>query len=345
MTYARHFLSDSVAPARNLTSLAAALVLGHAACTPSAVSYSCEVDADCAGGEVCQEGVCLPDADAGRADAGRSDTGRSDTAGPDPDALSWDDAALGGDAAAVVDAAAADGAADAAAWIDASVPDAARPDAARPDAALPDTAPVDDFCLGGDVVLRERLSSSSSGQVSGGSFTGEGWRTSGTGDQISWNLGETVSSGSIEFEARGFHADVGGCFWGVCYYVGLFEEANGDKLADYTGSAFIESRFHNNQQENFHDTIKLQAGDGDGSMQEPMIPPGLGWSASEWHRFRIEWGGGQSRLYLDGAQRLSANYGTGRAIDWRYLFLGTTNYKGVGWAATGVTYRDLCVRR
>jgi len=45
-----------------------------------------------------------------------------------------------------------------------------------------------------------------------------------------------VTSGSIAFEAHGLHHEVGGCVWGVCYYVGLFEEPSGDKYDDYTGS-------------------------------------------------------------------------------------------------------------
>ncbi|MBW2704407.1 MAG: hypothetical protein JRF33_26615 [Deltaproteobacteria bacterium] len=154
-----------------------------------------------------------------------------------------------------------------------------------------------------------------------------------------------VGSGSLSFEARGFHLNVGGCFWGVCYYVGLFEESNGDKGEHYDGSAFIESRYHNYAQENFHDTFKIQAGAGDGGMQEPMMPEGIGWSADQWHSFRIEWGSGTSRFYVDGSHRLTANYGTDRSIAWRHLFLGTTNYKGVDWAATGITYRKLCLKR
>ena len=326
------------------------MLLAFAGCAPGAYRSGCSSDEECAPVESChlgvcrqscgttddcvlrrdscQNGVCLPTVDSGAGDLG-SAADREAAA----DSANAHDA--GFDDAGVRDAARPDSA----------LPDAARADSVRPDSRQPDTTPVDDFCRGGDVVLREPLIGSIGGAVSGGSVTGEGWRTNGAGDQISWDLGTALSSGSIEFEARGFHADVGGCFWGVCYYVGLFEEANGDKRADYTGSAFIESRFHNNQQENFHDTIKLQAGDGDGSMQEPMIPPGLGWSASQWHRFSFEWGGGRSRLYLDGTQRLTASYDTRRAIGWRYLFLGTTNYKGMDWGATGVTYRDLCVRR
>lgn len=225
------------------------------------------------------------------------------------------------------------------------------PDADPPlpdaDPPVPDAdPPMDDFCRGADVVLSERLqgSSSTGGTVSGGTFTPEGWRTTATSSQLYWDLGESVSSGSIDFWAQGLHANVGGCVWGVCYYVGIFEESSGDKLTHYTGSAFIESRFHTNDQENFHDTIKLQAGAGDGSMREPMIPPGIGWAPDSWHHYRIEWGGGESRLYIDDARRLTANYPNDRTIAWRHLFLGTTNYKGLGWAPVGVTFRELCVR-
>ncbi len=35
-------------------------------------------------------------------------------------------------------------------------------------------------------------------------------------------------------------------------------------------------------------------------MSEPMMSEGIGWAASEWHTFRIEWGGGQSRFYILG---------------------------------------------
>lgn len=218
--------------------------------------------------------------------------------------------------------------------------------AAGDDASGADTA-CEDYCDGANVVLREPLLAGAlpTGTISGGSFGAEGWTTGATSDQLFWDLGEVVESGSVTFEARGFHHTVGGCFWGVCYYVGLFEEPSGDKEQDYTGSAFIESRYHNDSQENFHDTFKLQTGIGDGSMSEPMMPEGIGWAASEWHAFRIEWGGGQSRFYIDGALELTSPYSTSRAIAWRYLFLGTTNYKGSDWGATGVTYRMLCLQR
>ena len=98
----------------------------------------------------------------------------------------------------------------------------------------------------------------------------DGWKTSSSSNQIEWDLGKTVRSGRISFEVTGIHADVGGCLMGVCYYVGIFEESNGDKNGDYTGSAFIESRFHTNDQENFHDVFKLQAGTGNGDMLEPL---------------------------------------------------------------------------
>ncbi len=211
------------------------------------------------------------------------------------------------------------------------------------DATGQDTS-CDDYCSGADVVLREPLTTSASGQVRGGSFSSEGWATGSTSDQISWDLGRTLSSGSIEFEVRGFFHAVQGCFWGVCYYVGLFEEANGDKEADYQGSAFIESRYHSDQQENFHDTFKLQSGLGDGSMDEPMMPEGIGWTPDQWHRFAIEWGGGTARFFIDGQLELTSHYSNSRPVSWRYLFLGTTNYKQWDWGAVGVTYRNLCVR-
>lgn len=209
-----------------------------------------------------------------------------------------------------------------------------------------DPPPPDDFCTGGGVLLSERLSTgSASGQISGGQFVADGWRTSSTSDQISWDLGQGVPSGSLELEVKGLHPNVSGCQWGVCYFVGIFEEPSGDKAHDYTGSAFVESRYHTNQQENFHDTFKIQTGTGAGDMSEPMVNPGtLGWQPDEWHTVRIEWGGGQGRLYLDGAHALTSSYGARPNIPWRYVFLGTTNYKALGWAAVGVTYRNLCLR-
>lgn len=30
-------------------------------------------------------------------------------------------------------------------------------------------------------------------------------------------------------------------------------------------------------------------------------------------------------------------------VNWRYVFLGTTNYKGLDWGMTNVTYRDVCL--
>jgi hypothetical protein len=206
--------------------------------------------------------------------------------------------------------------------------------------------PPDTFCTGTNVMLKEPLSTGSvSGQPSGGQFVADGWRTAATSDQISWDLGQGVPSGSLELEVKGLHPNVSGCLSGVCYYVGIFEEPSGDKYGDYTGSAFVESRYHNNQQENFHDTFKIQTGTGTGDMSEPMVTPGtLGWQPGEWHSVRIEWGAGQGRLYLDGNHALTSSYGGSPNIPWRYLFLGTTNYKGMGWAAVDVTYRNLCLR-
>jgi hypothetical protein len=258
-----------------------------------------------------------------------------------------DDDSSGDDDAGDDDGSDDDGADDDGSDDDAGDDDGADDDSGDDDAGDDDTSAgtwCDGNCDSVDVVLCEPLLGNSGGIVQGGSFGADGWTTGSTTDQIFWDLGQGVDSGSVSFEARGFHHLVNGCVWGVCYFVGLFEEANGDKQADYTGSAFIESRYHNDEQENFHDTFKLQTGTGDGSMQEPMMQQGIGWAASEWHSYRIEWGGGQSRLYIDGNHELTANYSPATGIDWRYLFLGTTNYKGIGWAATGITYRQLCLR-
>lgn len=215
----------------------------------------------------------------------------------------------------------------------------------------PDDEPPDSFCPGG--LVREPLDEgSAAGTVTGGSFLpGVGWRTSSKSDRIVWDLGAPVRSGVMSFEVTGIHADVGGCTQGVCYYVGLFEEQSGDKLGDYTGSAFIESRFHTNDQENFHDVFKLQAGTGNGDMLEPLTPP-MGWSAEQTHSIRIEWGPdpsdpsrGRAWLYLDDAEA-PLNYQAfydDPEIGWRYLFLGTTAYKGLDWGMVDVTYRDLCL--
>ncbi len=211
--------------------------------------------------------------------------------------------------------------------------------------------PGDTFCPGG--VVRERLvEGAGSAAVVGGSFVPDvGWRTSSAADKIVWDLGQGIESGTLSFEVTGIHANVEGCSAGVCYYVGLFEEANGDKAGDYTGSAFIESRFHTNEQENFHDVFKLQAGTGNGDMLEPLTPP-MGWSADQTHTVRIEWGPdpsdasrGRAWLYLDD-QEAPLNYQafySDPTIGWRYLFLGTTQYKGLDWGMVDVTYRDLCL--
>lgn len=208
------------------------------------------------------------------------------------------------------------------------------------------------FCEGG--LIRDRLSDGvSSGTVSGGTFVpGVGWKTSASSNRIVWDLGQTVKSGTLSFEVKGIHADVSGCLAGVCYYVGLFDEATGDKKGDYTGSAFIESRFHTNDQENFHDVFKLQTGTGNGEILEPLTTP-MGWSSLETHAIRVDWGPdpsdasrGRAWLYLDG-QQAPLNYQgfyDDVNIAWRYVFLGTTKYKGLDWGMIDVTYKDVCLR-
>jgi len=207
------------------------------------------------------------------------------------------------------------------------------------------------FCEGG--MVRDRLSDgASSGSVSGGTMVaGVGWKTQSSSDRILWDLGAPVTAGSLTFKVQGIHANVDGCLMGVCYYVGLFDEANGDKSGDYTGAAFIESRFHTNDQENFHDVFKLQTGTGQGEILEPLTTS-MGWSAAETHEIRLEWGPnpsnptqGRAWLYLDGTQaplNYPATY-SNAAIPWRYLFLGTTKYKGLNWGMVNVTYSDVCL--
>ena len=210
-------------------------------------------------------------------------------------------------------------------------------------------APEDAFCPGG--LVRERLDEAPAfGEVVGGSFIpGVGWRTTSPADQIAWDLGQTVRAGSLSFKVTGIHADVGGCLMGVCYYVGLFDEASGDKGTHYDGAASIESRFHTNQQENFHDVFKLQAGIGDGQLLEPLTPA-IGWSPAETHTIRVDWGPlsptqGRAWLYIDD-QEAALNYPAFYSdpdVAWRYLLLGTTNYKGLDWGMIDVTYSDLCL--
>lgn len=209
----------------------------------------------------------------------------------------------------------------------------------------------DDFCLGG--LIADRLMEGSSGEVSGGTFMpGVGWQTSSASDRIFWDLGQEVQSGSLSFEVTGIHANVAGCLLGVCYYVGIFDNPTGDKHGDYHGDAFIESRFHTNDQENFHDVFKLQAGIGDGNILEPLTPP-MGWSPEETHTVRIEWGPdpsdssrGRGFLYLDDVEaplNYQGFYSTPN-IPWRYLYLGSTRYKNLNWGMIGVRYKNLCVR-
>lgn len=209
----------------------------------------------------------------------------------------------------------------------------------------------DDFCPGG--LIADRLMADSSGEVSGGTFVPDvGWQTSSAGDRIFWDLGQEIQSGSLSFEVTGIHANVGGCLLGVCYYVGIFDNPTGDKHADYNGDGFIESRFHTNDQRNFNDVFKLQAGVGDGDILEPQTPP-MGWSPEETHAVRIEWGPdpsdptrGRGFLYLDDAEaplNYQAFYSTPN-IPWRYLYLGSTRYQNLDWGMIGVTYKNLCVR-
>jgi len=211
--------------------------------------------------------------------------------------------------------------------------------------------PDDSFCPGG--IVREQLFDGvNAGTVVGGSFVPDvGWRTSSSADRIVWDLGQAVESGTLSFEVTGIHAGVEGCVAGVCYYVGLFEESNGDKQDDYTGSAFIESRFHTDGQKNFQDVFKLQAGTGNGDMLEPLTPP-MDWAPEQTHSVRIEWGPdpsdasrGRAWLYLDD-QEAPLNYQAFYSdpnIGWRYLFLGTTQCKGLDWGMIDVTYRNLCL--
>ena len=209
--------------------------------------------------------------------------------------------------------------------------------------------PEDTFCPDG--LLGERLDQAPEGAtISGGTFIpGVGWQTSSASDQITWDLGQTVRAGSLSFQVTGIHANVGGCQMGVCYYVGLFDDESGDKATAYDGAAFIESRFHTNGQENFHDVFKLQTGIGDGNILEPLTST-IGWAPDETHTIRIDWeplGPTQGRawLYIDG-QEADLNYPayySDPETPWRYLMLGTTNYKGLAWGMVNATYSDLCL--
>lgn len=210
-------------------------------------------------------------------------------------------------------------------------------------------APAEDFCVDG--VVRDRLTDGvSSGSVKGGAFVpGVGWQTTAGGDQIVWDLGKAIGAGSVELEVTGLHPNVAGCAAGRCYFVGVFASSLGDKGDDY-GAPFIESRYHTNEQENYHDVFKLQTGIGNGNIDEPMTSP-IGLTASQTLHVRITWGPdpvdlvrGKATLAFDGkSPELDASY-EDHQIPWRWLFVGTTNYKGWATGAIGASYKNVCLR-
>lgn len=186
--------------------------------------------------------------------------------------------------------------------------------------------------------------------VSGGEFTGSGWKTNSATSKIVVDLGEHVSEGYVEFDVRGMRTGLAGGPNGKNIMLALWNLASGTNCSAPCDAAFMQVRFHTPPRHDGSLLFRLTSRNTTGSSNsyEGEVT-GLTWDPNTWYTFRAYWSanlGAGSALHLNGSV-ISTGSQPNSVVHGglRYLFIGDDNYKSGYDAVRGLEFRNVNVVR
>ena len=172
--------------------------------------------------------------------------------------------------------------------------------------------------------------------VDGGSFTAEGWQTTGDDDQLRLMLSTPISGpGSLEVDVTNFDPSTQYAATKT-QIINMYTTENGSQDVFDTDEAWWNIRTGTN----YGTGLKfLAAPNGGDSREEGRYLEDDTWVPDDVHRFRVDWSAGVVDLFLNGLHIESFPY-AGRVQPLQYVFLGRDNVYG---AQVGPVFSNLCV--
>jgi hypothetical protein len=193
----------------------------------------------------------------------------------------------------------------------------------------PVPAAAQPHCLppGGTIYLCDPLDDGTSvGTATGGTFLDDGWQVDAFEDHVLYDLGTEVERGTLSFYVRGLGMETldNGTFTGNKHHIAEFFDGSWSGDVDYGTNIRLYGSIGENP--DTYGRVKFQFGSWPAA---EVACPGevyLGtwdtsqWDSGHWFHWQIEFGDGDSRCYLDGAEIASIPYDDCPAA-FRYLFV------------------------
>jgi len=205
------------------------------------------------------------------------------------------------------------------------------PTAGTPPPSNPPSAPPPAPTPASGSILSDPLIGGSIGQVAGGQFSSSGWTVTSPGNFIRYEV-PPLSSGWVEFDTRGLQES---------------NPANNQFMLfgmwDPSAGPFRENPYRVNLQKlhpNPHNPPYLRMRWISNREQHDEGNLFYQWIPSRTYHWRIEWGGGQATVYLDGARVIHVNYNRTYRPNAHYIELGIGER---GESIVGVTYSNFQV--
>ena len=172
--------------------------------------------------------------------------------------------------------------------------------------------------------------------VSGGSFSGSGWQTTGDDDQLVIEIADPLTgSARIEIDVTNFdpHTQYSRDKHQI---FNAYTSDNGSQDVFDTNEAWRNFRTGTNYGTGFKLLASPNGGD---AREESRHHADSTWSPSDVHSFAVEWDASEIDLYLNDEHLQTFDY-SGRVRPIQYVFIGTDNVYG---AQVGPIYSNLCV--
>ena len=161
--------------------------------------------------------------------------------------------------------------------------------------------------------------------VNGGTFSADGWQTTGGSDQLLLEMASPVY-GDCTFEIDVTNFDPVTQYSGEKHQtINMYTSDDGSQAVFQTDEAWWNIRTGTNYYTGFK---FLAAPNGGDSREEHRLMESATWDPADLHTFKVEWDSLEIHIYLDGAYLWTASY-DGRVQPLQYVFIGKDNvYSG-----------------
>jgi hypothetical protein len=218
------------------------------------------------------------------------------------------------------------------------------------------------------VVIDDPLTNQSTlGETLGGTFTAEGWKTTGFNDRIAYQVGEPITSGRATFEAKGWDRSTDPWdpnqthFWHSVFgmWDNSFEKYGlKAKFNPYKCQLWVASHVDGERWKSGHVVLRLNVhavttgSDDDPNAWEIMSEHEYQWDKDEWNTNELVWGNGRMTWTINGIKAVDIDYsssGHEYVPNDHVIWLGraSDHYRHFSWLQTPIncTYRNLKVVR